>query len=53
MVNNISTTLDQLVFADILKKKNRFGFQQKRIIVITDNAIYNIKEKSLQRKVFL
>ena len=41
--------LDTPVYADRHDKKNRFGFLQERIIVITDKAVYNIKGKTLKR----
>ena len=42
--------LETPVYADRHQKKNRFGFLQERVIVITDRAVYNIKGKTLKRQ---
>ena len=42
--------LETPVYADRHQKKNRFGFLQERVIVITDQAVYNIKGKTLKRQ---
>lgn len=44
------TSKETLLFSDKVTKINRFGMQQDRNIVITGNAIYSLKEKSLQRR---
>ena len=40
-----------LLFSDKILKINRFGFNQERIIIITNCGIYNIKKKELKRKI--
>ena len=44
---------DELVYADNIKKKNSRGSIQKRIIAITNNAVYNFDGKKLKRKIFI
>lgn len=41
---------ETFLFSDTITKINRFGFQQYRNLVITNNAIYNLKAKNLQRR---
>lgn len=41
---------ETFLFSDEIIKINRFGFQQFRNLVITNNAIYNLKNKKLQRR---
>ena len=42
---------EQLLFSDKIYKKNSYGLTQERYIVITNNAIYNLKGKQLKRKI--
>ena len=44
-------TTEELLFSDKIYKKNRFLFSQERYIVITNYAIYNLKGKSLKRRI--
>ena len=37
---------EQLLFTDKINKINRYGLTQERNILITDQAIYNLKKKS-------
>jgi hypothetical protein len=43
-------TGEKFLFSDYIYKKNKFGFNQSRICIITDNALYNLKGKKLQRR---
>ena len=43
-------TNEKFLFSDLIYKKNKFGFNQNRNLVLTDNAIYNLKGKKLQRR---
>ena len=36
---------EQLLFTDKINKINRYGLTQERNILITDQAIYNLKKK--------
>ena len=45
LVNN-----EHVYLSCILTKYNDLGFRQERIIVVTENAIYNLKRKSIQRR---
>ncbi len=38
------------LFSDEIAKKNKFGFNQTRYFILTDNAIYNLKAKKLKRR---
>ena len=38
-------TNEKFLFSDYIYKKNKFGFNQSRICVLTDNALYNFKGK--------
>ena len=44
-------TTEELLFSDKIYKKNRFLFSQERFILITNYAIYNLKGKSLKRRI--
>ena len=44
-------TTEKLLFSDKIYKKNRFLFSQERFILITNYAIYNLKGKSLKRRI--
>ena len=41
---------EKFLFSDEITKKNKFGFNQTRNFVITDTAIYNLKDKTLKRR---
>jgi len=43
-------TNEKFLFSDLIYKKNKFGFNQSRNVVLTDNALYNLKGKKLQRR---
>ena len=45
-----STKNETLLFSDKIIKINRFNSNQERNIVITDQAIYNLKKKELKRR---
>ena len=44
---------ENFIFSDKIIKINRFGFHQVRILIITNNAIYNLKQKTLQRRLLI
>ena len=44
---------EQFIFSDKIIKLNRFGFQQVRTLIITNNAMYNLKPKTLQHRHFI
>lgn len=46
LVNN-----DQVILSCNVTKYNDLGFRQERIFVVTENAIYNIKKKTVQRRI--
>ena len=46
LVNN-----EKVMLSTVITKYNDLGFRQERILVVTDNAIYNIKRKSVQRRI--
>ena len=41
---------EKFLFSDLIYKKNKFGFNQSRNFVLTDNALYNFKGQKLQRR---
>ena len=43
-------TTEKFLFSDDIYKKNKFGFNQTRQVVLTDLALYNLKSKKLQRR---
>ena len=45
LINN-----EKFLFSDQIEKKNKYGFNQTRNFIITDTAIYNLKEKKLKRR---
>jgi len=45
------TKNETILFSDKLIKINRFGWSQERIILITENGIYNLKKKELKRRI--
>ena len=42
--NNI-TRDEEIQFSDNVNKVNKNGWKQKRILLITDKAVYNLKKK--------
>ena len=40
---------EKILFSEMLTKKNRFGFNQSRKLIITDCNLYNFKESNLKR----
>ena len=42
---------EKLIFSDKLYKYNPFSWKQERNIVITNKSVYNLKNKSLKRKI--
>ena len=42
---------ETILFTDKVGKINEYGFNQERNILITEKAIYNIKKKSLKRRI--
>ena len=48
--NNI-TREEEIQFSDKILKVNKYGFKQERNILITDQAIYNLKKTSLKRRI--
>ena len=43
-------TNEKFLFSDEIKKKNKFGINQTRNLILTDNALYNLNGKKLQRR---
>lgn len=48
LINN-----EPLMFADMVKKTNMFEWTQKRTLVITQEAIYNVHNKKVKRRIFI
>ena len=48
--NNI-TREEEIEFSDKIYKVNKYGFKQERNIIITDKAIYNLKNSTLKRRI--
>ena len=48
--NNI-TREEEIEFSDKIYKVNKYGFKQERNIIITDKAIYNLKNNTLKRRI--
>lgn len=46
MVNN-----EKIFFSALMTKYNEFGFRQDRVVVVTLNAIYNLKRSAIQRRI--
>lgn len=45
-------TRDELIeFSSTIDKINRYGMSQERIMIVTDKAIYNLKKRSLKRRI--
>ena len=56
LTNNYSikkniTRDEELQFSDKISKINKNGWKQKRIMLLTDKAIYNLKKSSLKRRI--
>lgn len=54
--SNIMKQLDaknseKVIFSCICNKKNKFSFNQERIILFTDTKFYNIAKAKIQREV--
>jgi hypothetical protein len=43
--------IEVLLFSDKVKKINMFGWHQERILLITNEQIYNIKKSKAKRKI--
>ena len=41
---------EKLLFSDIITKVNHYGMAQERSIILTDKALYNMKKKTLRRR---
>lgn len=44
---------EKLFFADKVKKTNMFEWTQERILVVTNNAVYNIHKKEVKRCILI
>ena len=44
---------EKFLFSDEVYKKNKFGINQTRQVILTDTALYNLKSKKLQRRLEL
>ncbi len=44
---------EKLLFADMIKKINMFGWSQERVFVITHKGIFNIYKKSIKRNILI
>ena len=42
---------EEVVFSCKVEKLNRFGFNQTRIILVTNNSVCNVKDNDIQRKI--
>ena len=42
---------EKLYFSDKIIKVNHYGMSQERALILTDKALYNIKKKTLRRKI--
>lgn len=42
---------ETLYFSDMITKINHYGISQERVIILTDEALYNFKKKSLRRRI--
>ena len=41
---------EKLYYADLITKINHYGMNQERSIILTSKALYNMKKKTLKRK---
>ena len=48
-----TTNNEKLLFSDNIIKINRYNMSQERTFLITEAAVYNLKKKSLKRKIEL
>ena len=46
LVNN-----EKIFFSALITKYNEFGFRQDRVLVVTINAVYNLKRNAIQRRI--
>ena len=44
---------ENIWFSDKVTKTNRFGFSQERHIIVTNLAVYNLKKKTLKRRILM
>ena len=42
---------EKIYYTDLINKINHYGMSQERAIMLTDKALYNMKKKSLKRKI--
>jgi len=42
---------EKLYYSDIITKVNHYGMSQERSIMLTDKALYNMKKKTLRRRI--
>jgi len=42
---------EKIYYADLITKINHYGMNQERTIMLTDKALYNMKKKTLKRKI--
>ena len=42
---------EKLYYSDAINKINHYGMSQERCIILTDKALYNMKKKTLRRKI--
>ena len=42
---------EKIYYSDYITKINHYGMSQERVILLTDQAVYNLKKKSLKRKI--
>ena len=42
---------EKLYFSDKITKVNHYGMSQERSIILTDKALYNMKKRTLRRKI--
>ena len=42
---------EKLYYADLITKINHYGMNQERSIILTNKALYNMKKKTLKRKI--
>ena len=44
---------EKVIISYEVKKYNDYGVRQDRILVVTDNAIYNMKKRRVKRRILL
>ena len=42
---------EKIYYADLITKVNHYGMNQERTIMLTDKALYNMKKKTLKRRI--